>query len=257
MACWGLWDIGRCGCPSGSCSVTFTVAGCNAIVDAFDTLTVSVWDSSNTTQLATGTTTTGVITLSWTGTSGAYHVHVSGQNARFDSYDVMQTLMCGGTETLQLVPASGFVCITGCFLPLKTTLTLTDSVIGTCTLTFSGINWTGSLSYSYPGFTNPTCLCFCSPVTMTVGYQLSTSLTLGWLLASSGCPTAHGPLVVATNTGIIESQTDVCPVPFSLTHDVTLDTCAAGNCSLGSSPEPLWALYGGFPGDVATITVTE
>jgi hypothetical protein len=121
---YSLFDIGACNCPSSSCSQTFNVFGC-AGLNASDTLTVSVFDSTGATLLGSATTSTGVATVSWSGASGLAHiVTVTGQSSRFAAFSTTLTLTCGGTKTLGLLPAAGYSCVLGCTYPIANSINL-------------------------------------------------------------------------------------------------------------------------------------
>ncbi len=262
-SCWGEWGWGGGGCCGANCTVTFTVLGCNGI--AYPTVpTVNVYDHSGGTLLATGTVNgSGVVALSWSGATGTYWVTITGQSARFAAFASSQSLTCGGSKSLQLAVATGYTCVTGCLYPLANTLTLTDSVIGTCTLTFGGGSWTGSIVYTYPGFTNFGCFCSCLASTVTVNYNFGTALTLGWSFkcnpnAQRACPDdGAGTLRTVATTGVGTSASSTCPTSFNFSETLTLGSCGAANCSLGNTSEALWSLYGGVAGATATITITE
>jgi hypothetical protein len=180
-----LFGLGACNCAN--CTVTFHVAGCK--LDTVDTLTVSVYDSTDTTLLASGTTSTGIVALSWAGSTGTYHVHVTGQNARFAAYNVSQTLTCGGTTGLQLQPATGYGCPVSpvCILPIANTLTCTFSVGGALTLTSSGgmsAIWSGS--FVVGGFTYV--INWDGTLTINVFLGGSPVATCGVLTEATTCP---------------------------------------------------------------------
>lgn len=81
---------------------------------------------------------------------------------------------CGGASTgvnMSATPATGYVCLIcgSCYLPVSTTLYLTDSVVGTITLTYNTgtTRWEGSTTYSFPGQDH------CPAQSCVVLYQIS------------------------------------------------------------------------------------
>jgi hypothetical protein len=151
-AAFSLWDLGGCNCPA-SCAVTFTVESVCNNSGLGAGITVSVYDHSGGTLLASGTTNgSSQVALSWSGVTGTYYVtaNTSTVSARFADVGISTTLTCGSPKTLAAPAATGYHCYSNlCQLPLKNTLTATFTVAGACTLTWSGINtWTGTLSGS-------------------------------------------------------------------------------------------------------------
>lgn len=180
MACWSTWDISGCGCP---CTVGFTVFGCNGL--KYSGLTVNVYDHSGGTLLATGTTTSTGVSLTWPGTSGTYYVQVTGMSARFQSYGVNTSLTCGGAVNITLSVATGYTCYAGCLLPVANTLTFTGSLGPTCTLTYSAGAWGGTLTAGGDGFTIS--LDATGVITIT---DTSASITCPTTITGTTCPTS-------------------------------------------------------------------
>ncbi len=116
-------------------------------------------------MISTGTTDANGLIILDAGTAGSYTVTATETSGRFASFSQLMTLACGQSVNVPMTAASGYECVTllaGCLYPVPDTLTLTDSVIGTCTLTFAGGSWKGSIIYTYPGFANLGCLCACN-----------------------------------------------------------------------------------------------
>ncbi len=258
MAGFTRFAIGSCCDCSSTCDVTVTVEGCGSQVYAG--VTVNAYSSEGGSLLDSETTNGSGQAVLNVGTAGTYYFTVTGISSRFDAYGASHATTCGGGFTITLSAATGYACSSACAIPIGQTLTLTDSLLGTCTLTYSGSSWSGSITYSYPGFTNETCLCFCSPSTVTVTYTLGTNLSLGYALKGlDGCPTNGGSLVTDPSTSCIGlTHTVTCPPSFNWSGSIDLLSCVACNCSFGSSTiDLLWSLYGGVPGDTAMISITE
>jgi hypothetical protein len=133
-------------------SMNFVIGCCNSAIYAGPTLTVEIWDSTDSTMLTSGTTTTGLITLTWTGSSGFYHVHISGQSSGWAAYNVSQLLSFGSTPHIGLTLASGYRCC-ACCEPVTIGSTLTCSFLEgstptsiTLTSTTGSCVFTGSTS---------------------------------------------------------------------------------------------------------------
>ncbi len=139
MSCFTSTDLGQCGCSG--CGQTFTVWGCNQ--QPISGATVTVYDPTFTTVLASGTTNaSGVVALTWAG-NGSVGVEVSGLSSRFAAYQATLSLTCGGSTTLQMTAATGYACwaYSGCGLPTTTQLQ--------CTATgFTGISWPQNMAAS-------------------------------------------------------------------------------------------------------------
>ena len=154
---------------------------------------------------------------------------------------------------ISLTPAGGYVCPpwagstcspTTCgpdtFDPIPTTLTLIDSVYGTCALTYSATDckWHGSLSASFPGgcarLPNPVCGIACPPKTVTVQYQFPVSGTIiyptvkSYPATATGCPDPAGAF------------TGVGPAPCgSYTYNATVPLISSSACSGCESPNAI------------------
>ena len=147
-------------------------------------MTVSVYTSSGGSLLASGTLTGNTVELTFTGSSGTYWVEVTGITPRFNSYAQNVSITCGVTTDLTLTVASGYACAgDGCFWPIATTLTLTDSKYGNATLTYSGGTWTGNLNISYAGGGSSSCTA--GTITLTYTYT-SGRINVVWLADTVG-----------------------------------------------------------------------
>ena len=140
-----------CGC-SASCTTTICVTGCNATPLSGASVTIR----SGGATVASGTTTSpaGCVTLTIP-SAGSYTVVVSATGFTTDTST--QSLACGGTTTIALnVDAVNYTC--GCAgggaWP-NGNLSLTDSIIGACTLAYDSTlgQWSGGIEWNYPGCT--------------------------------------------------------------------------------------------------------
>jgi len=262
-------DIGACNCPSTTCSYTFTVIGCNSL--GAPGLTVSVYTASGGTLLASGTTDgSGVAALSWSGSGGSLWVAITG-SARFNSYGQTSTLVCGGLQTITLTVATGYFCVAGCALPWAGTLHGTDSVLGTATLTRSGLSWTGTSSYAFPGYVQgATTWCFSRTITLSWLVDAAGAASVSWTCATGGasgpnpiCPatTGGGPCTETASTTVTQSIT--CPpsllISQSLTYNGTTTqadhSAALYGQMVGSGAALIWSIGSGTT--FATRTFTE
>jgi len=126
------------GNPSGStCCQTFIVFGCST--NLLPGATVSVYDTSGGTLLATGTTnSSGRVTLMWTKASSPCSVWVEVSRTRFTTDAASYTLTESGETEIALSPTASYFCSLCCTsspIPQPRTLFLTD-VNGTYSLTY-------------------------------------------------------------------------------------------------------------------------
>lgn len=240
-------DVGACNCPAGSCSVLFTVRGCGG--NAYASVpTVNVFASSGGALLASGTVNaSGVVTLTFTGGSGTYWVTITGASTRFATFAQNEALTCGGSLTIALSAASGYVCI-GCLLPVATTLHLTDSTIlggpVTCVLTYSTPNWVGTTSVAYPGTFCTGVPCSAATVPLTYTLFGSGDIRVSYPINIGGsCPVATGAIGSSGNSG---NSIVSCPPTF-----------LARNMGLSGTDIPGQALYGCPGSAIASISITE
>ena len=102
--------------------LTVTVLGCNNI--PLSGATVSIYTSQGGTLIGSGTTdSSGVYSVQYDGGSGNYWITVTEPSGRFQDY--AQNVYVNGTTatTIALVSETGYVCTSGCVLPVSTTLT--------------------------------------------------------------------------------------------------------------------------------------
>jgi hypothetical protein len=201
----GRWVAERGGAGGGMCDVTFRVGCCASGLYGGPTLTVSVYDSTDTTLLATGTTTTGSLTLSWSGASGiAHHVHVTGQSAGFNAYNVSQVINCGTTVGLTLTVATGYTCCV-CCEPFKLSDTLTVSY------TLSGTPATKTMVLESP--------CFWDSLLISPGFNIRLQVIDGfWVVSVLIAGSPYGSCSIEVGLG--EFSCD----PFDITVPVP-DSC--------------------------------
>src|SRR5208337_2549940 len=155
MACFNAWDIGACGCgPACSVTITGTVNGCNSMALASVTVKAYQPNTSGTLLATTTTDGSGNFTITADSTNGlvtAKNIVVQFSKTRFTTststlgYSAggvhsSSSWSCGATPSplgsKSLTVASPYICIAGCADPTKATLYLTDSVIGSVTLTY-------------------------------------------------------------------------------------------------------------------------
>ncbi len=188
MSSFTFQDIGGCGCAG----FLVTCTGCASLPLAG--ISIQVWTSSGGTLLGTQTADgSGNITL---GAGTYFLIDTSG---RLQGANVT----VAGNMSVGLLPATtGYSCYSGCVLPLKNTLYLTDSVFGgPVTLTYSATGgypsvagWGGTLTATMGS-------CCTTPISRSFAYHLN----------------ASGPLYIGV-ASIIESATPsvVCPPSLSI-----------------------------------------
>ncbi len=144
---------GGCNCGGAPCSQTFTVRGClGALVSG---ATVTVYDTMGGSTLATGATnSSGVVSLSWTGSTTVY-VTASAPTGGLFTYGQTLTLTCGGGTTLPLFPTTLYCTISGCGSLI--TLPSGDSYYGSKLAAVSAVG-AGITSLCGPDRTDP---CYC------------------------------------------------------------------------------------------------
>jgi hypothetical protein len=224
---------------TGSASVCWTVDGCcgNAVGGA----TISIGGVSLTTD-ATGVACWGVTD------AGTYPYTISA-GSRFAVHSGSVTLtscQAMANITVTLTPAAGYVCgvrtddagdVTP--YPIPTTLTLSDSIYGGCTLTWTGASWVGTSTVSFSGCLSPGGTISCPSSSFVMKYELS------------GCigPQAAGSAPGAYLTvGYSACNYDEC-VGGSPTTILTGCPCAAAiaNCT-GVPPGGFILYHGGATG---------
>lgn len=242
MAGYTYGDMGGCNCPSSTFAQTFKVFGCNSL--AYQGVTVSVYTSSGGSLLASGaTSSSGQVALSWSG-GGNVYVTVTGQSTRFQAFGQSYALATGGTTTIVLAVASGYVCLPGCLLPVATTIHLSASSGATATVTYNGTYWTGPGTYTYAGCGSAGCGCAGASLTVRwYWYGASTGLITLYGYVSGDCPAAgtSGTFVQLAGGG---SVAVTCPPSFQAATTVAL-----------ADESPAGCFYCGGAGD--TVTMTE
>lgn len=190
------WAVGGCGC---NFSATFKVEGCGSL--AISGATVSVYDHSGGTLLASGTTDgSGNVALSLS-SAGTYWVTITGMSARFASFGQNTTISGSGTVILTLSAAAGYICYTPCPIPLPTTLHATfSSLVSPTTLTWnSGTGswegtWTNGIEeYTFDLFPGGSFKMTddvsgtCSAFFVSVSTACPPSTSLSWHMPSGTC----------------------------------------------------------------------
>lgn len=160
-------------------TISIPVQGCCAVMAPGCTVNLS--DGQITTTDSTGTASF------WVGKSGTYTFTVA--KSRWATYTGTVTVQVDCTTAqaspavVALTPASGYVCGAGCpgtkpadklADPVPTTLHLTDSVYGACTLTWNGSNaWVGTTTTSTDPTQHGTPAGTCPQSPFTITYSLS------------------------------------------------------------------------------------
>jgi hypothetical protein len=231
LTCGGTTTIQLRTTAMGS-SFCITVFGCcTTLENANVTIAGITTTTDNTGLVCTGITAPG--TYSWSVSKTPRFVTQTG------TFTISSC--SGSTQTIgvTLAPASGFACalVGGCGGnccgvdsvgtlpaindPLPTTMTLTDSVAGTCTMTY-GANclWTGSLSYS-----TGTTFCYLAPATTTITYTFPELVQCENTGAASQC----GIAVALTGClGGGETGSPCCDPPFDPTTLQSTGCCTTG-----------------------------
>lgn len=171
-ASYGFTDfyIDSSGNSSFGCRYNFFVTGCSG--GALAGSSVSLWTNSGKTVLISSGTTdsSGSLTLVNDRFLSTYY-EVSHSRFSTASGSIANPSSTGVT-TVPLTIVSGYHCnSTLCAVPLANSLTVTNSILGSTTLTYTaggtyGNGWYGTKSYSYPG-----CNC-CPSKTVTVTFVL-------------------------------------------------------------------------------------
>lgn len=264
------WDLGACNC---SFPQTFEVEGCNSL--GYSGLTVSVYTASGGTLLASGTTdASGSVSLSWDGTSSPY-VTVTGQSTRFAAYGQTLTLTSGGTTTITLTVAAGYVCIPTCLQPIATTLHLTYAgqaytlTYGAATVCSNPYQWTSAVVNQPNATVNSVNSSFnCTTITGSTPSQICASPNgtsgLDFTLVGyvdCNCSGWQGLTNAAFNSGtgicvtVLNSSVSLaCPPSLSVTGGFPASFAAgAVNAACGGSGTTITAT----PGGGGSFTVTE
>lgn len=261
------------------------VNGCNSF--GYPGVTVNFFDHVGGTLLGSCVTDALGIIYSSCIPDGTYFVTVTGASIRFAPFGQTLILKKGVFKIITLVPASGYVCVPltdglfGCLLPLATTLHVTDTVLGTATITYSNGSspptWFGASTYAFPGGGFPGC----PAKTITIGWVFQPnqlSLTHEWVYNDSGsnnvgCPTGlaspflFNPIYTLFNdivgsTPLNASWVSVnapssydCPASFS--YSQTVAVAIQDTARRFSANQLLYQNWGPFGTLITTQTVTE
>jgi hypothetical protein len=224
MPTYSRFDVGACNCAT--CTATFKVFGCAGILDTADTATVSVYDSTGTTLISSGTTTAGIVVLP-IGTPAIKKIKVTGQNSRFLTYfrATASTVNCGDTLAVGgNFDTSLYCCSTACMTPIKNTLTASFSTGPVLTLTCDS-------SLNFNGWEAP-------PVSGSYVFGISGN---GLGITSFNAQYLGMCLPGGNLAGTLNLSSFTCPPSFSANYTIT------GSCTGGV----------GSPAPPFTITITE
>jgi hypothetical protein len=238
-----MFAVGGCDCNCNATSNPITCKGCNSLV--LVSVAIQVWDHSGGTLLSTLTTnSSGIINVA----SGTYWMIPA--DGRFVGQNV--TVSTSGSVTFSA--ASGYVCISSCAIPVASVLHFTDSVYGTCTLTYSptGASWDASAgwvgSFSASGAPAAPCGTACpgGGFTYYVNWRGIGAIDTGWTTATGHgvCPGSGPGLSGVFDIG---SASITCPPSFAVNLSQTTPTCAGLNQNV--------EVYG--PSVSYTQTITE
>ena len=237
---------------AGTCCQRFTIKGCNSF--ALPGATVSVYDSSGGTLLAFGTTdASGNCSLVW---SGSCTVYVTITAERFTPYGQTLSLSANGTQNITLTPDTGYHCSivwTNCTWPLSNTLHYTNSFFGNATLTFSGNNCNGTISYVYPGCNQFGLNCPSGTVLVYVNEAGQASTYYGAnacptnTVGPGGCGTAAGPAMPMTS----------CFVPGVSAFSASGSFRYGPACDSGTCVDMLYCCAYPTPYPTVSATLTE
>jgi hypothetical protein len=242
---------------TGATPCQITVYGCNGCLLTGATVTVDG---------ETYTTTAGVASFTLPG-PGSYPYTVNA--TRFATYSGTFTVtsVCSGcSTTVTLTPATGYVCATvlscNCGLsayPWPTTLFLTDTAWGSCTLTYNPTDqfWEGTISISWTGD------CGCAADAWDgIFYQLGCNgIGIVPIITDGGAQPPQCVNVAATNVPTdcyIQSQS-LTAIPVDLTATIVACDCGQSQfgeyqCEDGGVPNAAANVI--YPAG-ATITVIE
>lgn len=225
------FKIGNPGCEC-CCSAKIYIQACGA--PGLHGAAVTVKNAAGTITLLSGTADSSGFFDCGALPTGTYTVEVAA--SRFVTHTFTGvSLVCSTTgfyTALNMAPyidTSLYACGSFCAYPVKKTLYLTDSVLGSYTLTWTGSIWAAAhASYSYPGCGS------CPSATPSVTWELPTSgfprVTYTTRLADD-CPGVVSNLKV---TVISSSRTSVCPPStFSLSYSITDPYLFCGGTSTG------------------------
>lgn len=182
----------------------------------------------------------GTVTVHWTAAPGASDPAA----ARFASFgDHTFSATPGGSTTLSavLTAAAGFTCSCWAYYPVSATLHLTDSILGSYTLTHAGNNWTGGGTASYGGCAGGGC----AAGSVSLSYRLfdatqTTNCNTVWIAYATdihSCPTTGA---VGSYFGQTSSLSGTNSWPLNLTFTCTGGIPGALYCTF--PPFPVWTV---------------
>lgn len=170
--------------------------------------------------------------------------------SRYADRSASVTLACSGTWwSWSMLPATGYRCVANgvCVTPAPETMTFTDSVHGSFTVTWVSFGlWTVTESISFPGG------CGCDAATTNVSYGLNAGVIVISYTTSTDpdlCPGTGG----VSSCGAIggNPQTIDCGAPFAAEWSSDPCNCTGTSCSgTGNNCGKFWP-------DGATFTITE
>lgn len=212
----GRWVAEKGDTTPATYSQAFIIVCCNGAVYSGRSLTVSVYNNSDTTLLASGSTSAGGLTLSWlSGGTLPLHLRLSGQSAGYDAYD---STFFPSLFPISFGPsvASGSLCC-GCCEPVTPSQTVTASftsfgVTKTLTLTSNHTNSFGAASK---------CKFAGSAFFGSFSLELMFDSSTFQLYYSEGGGSGCGPGPIAANAG------HTC-VPINFTFGTATNICGAG-----------------------------
>jgi hypothetical protein len=227
--------------PSGNI-LTVQVDGCGAIQQGS---TVSLTGAGGTASATTDAAGKAFFNLP----AGSYTWTVSQSRFTTQSSSITVTGVCN-TQTLAvtLIPTSSYACVTGCAVPVSTTIYVTDPVVGTVAMTSTGGgtgSWSGTAVYSLP---TTGCGGVPSGTTYDLIYSFAGSLTIQ-ILKRPG----------STYCTVAETASTLTCSPFAATSTRKQCNCIAfgGSSFCGYSPvdgclHEIWPGTGSF-----TCTLSE
>jgi hypothetical protein len=238
--------IGGAGC---GCRQTFTVIGCSS--HPLTGHVLNVYDHSGGTLLTTGTTDgSGVVTLTWNGSPSVFVIPAGG---RFIGQSL--TVSCGGSTTITFaIDTTNYACTSLCADPISKTLHLTDSVLGSATLTYAASQWSGTTTYTYPAYGG--CSCTASTVTLTWTLDIFSNLDCSWagrIGISDACPGNGRPVTFTfsgdTSYSLANSAINCSPFNFSGNPQSNIGGCVSQVSLLYRNPAANT--------NYSTLTITE
>jgi hypothetical protein len=228
------WWAGPPPAPAGNCSVTARVLGCNAT--GVPSCTVTVKNAS------TGAVYVVMVTGADGRCSGECTIPADNTAAKVaytpgDPYAARFAVQSEVSVNLRLLPttttvpnktltadtAAGWHCSGMAYFPLSATLHMTDSMIGSTTLTWSLGGWGGTISYNYPGCPAQGCPAVSG---LVVSFDIaggSTNLGGNCTSVNGICPANGGTAPQHPGRGVIMTMTQASPFQASGQSTTTTD----------------------------------